>query len=290
MEGTCPECGLRFEWGDAFFPDRKRLAWLFEHKRPRSAGVVRAWQTWWVALLPPRFWRRVTVAHESRWVVVLWPLVLMGCCVFLSGAARMVYALVTGKVVMVWGFVGGSTVGTWVAAEGVERWSKLAAWAWGTPLYPEGKFWRTTDGFTRLLMLLLAGPAAIVASALITGGTIMTLTTSRRICGVKWSHVRRAVVYRSTPLVAAYAALVLSPEGMASRINWYTTPQELLTLTVFGACCAAWGAWWWATTLRTGWQMPEARLVAALLGVVDVLAGLVMLVSMSPFLSGRVLL
>lgn len=62
LQGTCPECGLCFDWCDVLRPEFRRIPWLYEHAEglaPRA--LVRSLAC---AAIPTRFWSHVRLAHR----------------------------------------------------------------------------------------------------------------------------------------------------------------------------------------------------------------------------------
>lgn len=284
LEGTCPECGLRFEWADAFDPHRKRLPWLFEHKPRLMLGVVRALRSWWMALIPPRFWHRVTPAHGTPCVVVLWPMVLIVSMNAAGGAVRACYLYFMGWTDGWATWRGGPATG-WARAQ------EIAIEAWTQPLWVRWQDYWSTDLYWRVLGRMYAGPAATVSSALVCCVALMCLTTSRRICGVKGSHILRAVVYRTAPLGLLYL-LWLFDSMVAPQVPWSPAAYSArnAALLIAQGLVLLWGAWWWRSVILTGWQMPRARLAAALIGACDVLAGVAVYAELDPISVGSLFL
>lgn len=269
---------MLFEWADAFNPHRKRLPWLFEHKSRLSLGVVRAWRSWWMALIPSRFWSRVTPAHGTSREVVLWPLVLVVSMLLAGGAVRAGYLYATDWA-GAWTAWGGGPPKGWKRAEAI------AVEAWGQPLWlHRANFWNSDD-YWRTVARVYAGPAAVVGASLVCLLTLMCLTTSRRLCGVKASHVVRAAVYRTAPLGVLYLLWLLhSLFGPNSPWGWDALNAARLTAM---ALVVLWGFAWWRTVILTGWVMPRSRLAAHLIALCDVLAGVAIYAELDPFSVGR---
>lgn len=289
LTGTCPECGLLFEWADAFNLYLKRLPWLFEHKHPASPGVLRALRSWFMALIPPWFWRRVTPAYASTWVVLLWPVVFFGSFAFVVGGVRLAYALAK-KSPLPMRMT--NTGGVWTATQPptLEALGLRAQEAWFIPWYPVHVARWDPQRVGTTMLETWAAPCAVVAASVATGLTLMSLTTSRRICGVKGSHILRAMVYRLAPLGVLYAAWCVGQlawmQWSMLGIDWQTGRTLWMGSLVLPML---WGAWWWYVALTKGWQMPQARLVAVLMGVVDILACLATYMLMSPYVAGLML-
>lgn len=265
-----------FEWADAFNPQRKRLAWLFEHKPSQSLGMVRAWRSWGRALIPPYFWRSVTPAHATSPVVLLWPVVVFLSFGAVGGCVRAAYLYIID-----WR----GNRATW-SGNPPSGWALLKAVieeGWVTPFFDERYRVRAQYG-SELghAAALYANEIATLTSALITGLLLMSLTNSRRICGVKTGHITRAMVYRLAPL-GAFCVARLSQD----LIEYAYFPATAYSRTthawqILGPACLLWGCWWWMTVLMKGWVMPRAWLAAALIGALDVLVGLTTCVILRP--------
>jgi hypothetical protein len=57
--GTCPECGLYYEWADVLNPERRRLAGFVEQSTSLLGLVRDGARTMSWAIIPHRFWSRV---------------------------------------------------------------------------------------------------------------------------------------------------------------------------------------------------------------------------------------
>jgi len=67
LEGTCTECGLRFEWGALLMPEKFEPLWCVEFAPDRRqvprACVTTAQRTFW----PWGFWSRMQMSFDVRW-------------------------------------------------------------------------------------------------------------------------------------------------------------------------------------------------------------------------------
>lgn len=291
LEGTCPECGLRFEWADVFDPWRSRSPWLFEHKRRGSLGVVRAVRSWWRAVWPARFWRGVRITYACPRSVLWWPLVLILSWQVPWSVARTGYEFWRGPAVS-----SGKTVRL---ANGLLQAVPPTPWqvvrqrladAWIDPWYPVYVARFDPHRVTEVMLESYAPAAAVCAASLVTGLTFLSLTRSRRLSGVRASHVLRAMVYRLAPLgvlqIVWMADQVQQRVPGAYRLDAFIRHFWYVPLLL----CAAWGVWWWRCAFRIGWKIPDARLATALLGAVDVLTFVVVFCFISPFGAGRLLI
>jgi len=241
-----------------------------------------------MAAVPPRFWKRVTLAHANRWTVVLWPAVLLGTLGLASGIVRMTYTLARGTPPPVW--MTPAPGGGWTAQTmgPLQAFWYEAQKAWGMPWYPVTvSRWSPERALTAMLEMW-AAPLAVLAASLVTGATLLTLTSSRRACGVKPGHIVRAMTYRLAPLGflyllwCAWRLVVFLPVSVRR-----STSDTLWVLVLVGL--AAWGVWWWRTTLVRGWLMPRAGMLWLLLGTVDVLASLAAYLLLSPYTAARMM-
>jgi hypothetical protein len=289
LQGTCPECGLTFWWADAFNPWRERLPWLFEHKNRRSPGIVRATRSWLNALLPPAFWRKVTLAHACHWTVVLWPLVLIGSWAALWSSARTLYEFKYGPLIPTPNaFMGGVWKRTPPTLSETIQYRALDAW--GNPWYPVNTARWDHSRVHQAVLETWAAPLAVLAAATVTGLTFLALTSSRRLCGVKRSHVLRAMVYRLAPLGIFYLLWMAGFVIQTFSGVWMYQSQLLLLWVAVLLLQLPWGVWYWGCAFKRGWKMPDAVLATALLGTVDALAFVVTFLWLSPFLAGRAMM
>ena len=285
LEGTCPECGRAFEWGAALGYKCQPLRWLFEHKPRRSLGVLRAWRSWARTLVPGRFWRSVSLAHKTSPAVWLWPVVLFVSMIAVCGAGRAIAGCFA-KYPWFPYVMTGSFAGRPPRPDGPGLAERVLDFLWVYWCYPlwYGNYggW-TNEQYLRQLLGVWAVPAATVAAALTCSFSVILLRRSRRVASVRTAHVVRARVYRLAPLVvfytvwiACFAARELSPASWVR--NWEGRVFSLLLVWSL-----AWGWLWWWTAIRRGSRMPDARLLAALIGTIDVLASAAVFLWMAPF-------
>ncbi|MFT3683944.1 MAG: hypothetical protein QM783_03280 [Phycisphaerales bacterium] len=287
LEGTCPECGLSFTWADAFNPWRIRSHWLFEHKRPRSLGIIRATRSWLAALYPPGFWKRITLTHACSWSVLLWPLVLIVSWAVVWSTAREAYELKYGLPIPTRNVR--NTAGRWVPVPPTlsQTISFRSLDAWGNPWYPVNIARWDPSRKSQVLKETWAAPLAVLASSVVTGLTFLTLTSSRRLCGVKRSHVLRAMVYRLVPLGVFYLLWMISTIVRELQSIWMYQSELMSVWVAVLLLQVVWGVWWWGCAFRRGWKMPDATPATALLGIVDVLAFVVTFLLVSPYTAGH---
>ncbi len=284
LEGTCPECGLRFEWADAYNRNRRPLPWLFEHKQRWSPGLVRAWRSWGRTILPGRFWRDVSLAHRTSAAVWLWPVVLFSSTIFVAGTARAIAGCYS-KYPWFPYVMTGSFAGSPPRPGGPGFLARVLDMLWVYWCYPLwfGNYggW-TREQYLKLLLDTWAVPAGTLGASLLCALTLIGLRSSRRIATVRGGHVLRAAIYRLAPLVGFYlawiTAFILQDYRWGPPLGgWEGT---LIATMLVGSL--VWGWLWWWTAITRGWQMPGARLAAALIGLIDALAFVAVVLTMSP--------
>lgn len=282
LEGKCPECGLKFEWSDAFNPLLKQSPWLFEHKRPWSPGLIRALRSWFRALIPPRFWRAVTPAHHTNAKVWLWPVVLVVSLLLLgAGTHLVVQPLVPAPLRGTPWPQFGTPVYWQFSRDVLENFGLRPLWF---PRQP----WMTDEWYGRSLREAWSFPLSILASSAVCAVILLNLRASRRIAGVKTEHIIRASVYRLAPLGVLYLTWLVLAVSASNALNLYRDRDHLLGFGV-PIVCIVWGWWWWRSAIVTGWFMPNSRLAASLIGVVDVLTSLLVLALMNHRAIGAIL-
>jgi hypothetical protein len=275
---------LVFEWADTFNPDRKPLAWLFDHKRRRSVGLVRAWRSWGRAMSIVRFWGDVSPTHKTSPAVWLWPVVVFGSLIFVGGTARAIEGCFARYPWFPY-VLTGSFAGRPPRPDGpglLARLFEFVYLTWCYPLWYHNYANWPHEQYVKQLLAVWALPAATAAASLVCGLTLLCLSSSRRVSAVRGAHIARAMVYRLAPLVVVYAVwitfFVLNDFtfGLWSR-PWVRTVWGTLLV---GSLVWGW-LWWWSAVTR-GRLMPRARSAAALIGVVDVLTAAAVFLLMSP--------
>jgi hypothetical protein len=242
--------------------------------------MIRAWRSWVAALIPSLFWRRVKPEHSCSRVVLLWPLVLLGSLALVLGLAQFMFLTLSASLVP------GRRTATPTGL------AYTPATVWERVFYRAHRVWiepfesrRAWMGGRQLAFLLesWAGPIAVLAAATITGLTLASLTTSRRVCGVKGTHILRASVYRLTPLGILLLMSSVERTAVLADANGWLWRQELRPFwLLINLSSVVWAAWWWHAAIARGWRMPKAHFVALLMAVVDLLTLATVYVSLSP--------
>jgi len=280
IRGTCPECGLMFEWADVFDPGRVRLAWYTEHADHKRAMIRLTIPTLWMLLIPNRFWKRVSV-ERTVFPIRVW--------VWCFGMLLFAYVL------SVFASVGVSSYQTY-------KWNTLSA----TNTDMSGfDFWyeRFLEAFTNLItnsdgltqngmQFSMLGAGMIVTWAAILCGVPIT----RRIAKIRLSHVSRAIALSVTVVIMSFvltllidcmssilttAGLALSQTKMGNvvvassirqvrfrQVEYYAN----LSVTILFAAMVIWVQWFWIAAIVVGWRIRS--IVLQILGIIaSLLAG-----------------
>ena len=307
MRGLCPECGQEFAWRDVFFPDRNNLRGFFEHTRAEGdwgwAGAARrlmgdAWRTWWWAMGPWGFYRRVLITHR----IVLWRVALW--LIFLIAPLHVIAATLAMARVAAFPVAGMGAMGT-----GAEWSTYLSCWTYPVatveympapgvifpPVYPGGPPGVGTAappglaGFWDVNWIIQDTPLYVMA-ALMMHTTFalmcMALPWTLGAAKVRFGHWARAVVYGLAwlPLLAVFrvgrnAWLMLELLSGANigmtGLGWGgPTPVRLSGFfpEVFSVLLLGWVIVWWAAVFVRGWRVKQAWGVWAMLGVAAAVA------------------
>ena len=247
VAGTCPECGLHFDWADLLREDRARLPGFIEHPGHGGAWtgfafLSRALRTWTWALWPPRFFARVCMHHRFDILrLLLWLPVLCGAMYLAAAACMFVGTFVQA----------GAAMGPALAAE-------RAAMATINDLCVG--LVHVTPRWTVLVRLsshrapiwLFPGLAAWAVAPLL----LLALSDTRRLMKIRAAHVFRAAVYGCAWIVPIFALRLVNRAGMVVLVSldrWVGTPRTLVVELTGSACSCPPGAtssvaWWrWMT-------------------------------------------
>lgn len=271
LVGTCPECGLGYDWADVLRPERMLLPGFVEHALPRGAEgrrwyLRRAVRTWLWTIWPMAFHRRVQLHHRINLArMFAWLPVMCVLMVLLGAAAEAmnvaVYYWLPGRSWKVFmeglgTFVNSASLGMAVYRPGYWYWVGFRGMGFGLPVY----FWAVVAFCALVPLLLLAMPE------------------TRLRAQVRTVHVLRASIFGMSWLVAGLAIRVCTriavllvslverlatggvtgggPGRAAIGLPWWFG-------WAFGGAVAIWlTAWWWLVISR-GLKLEQPRRVFA---------------------------
>lgn len=287
LQGTCPECGMEFDWANLLRADRQLVPWLFEHARSVVRGFL---GTLWKSLFPVRFWNAVQMWHVPRVRRLWWyAMVCSGGLIVALSVVFFAICVLAGISAAKAGPTAGSA--TWEMALYhqllypfvIERW-------WGGGWMARG----LSVNWSLLLMPL----ACLWGTNLSWPLMMLVLSDSRREAKVKRVHVMRAWAYSMWwGMVITVVLLAIRLELMATDVSnafgWAAVFNQLISLQqasmqvlysynwvrmVAPICVLAlfvWTArWWWVVIVRY-WQFSKPGLVYWLIFVVSLLAMLI---------------
>lgn len=259
--GTCPECGLDFEWRYILVEGLAAPTWFLETARARL--LRRFFATACRVLRPVLFWKavRLEVSPRPRRIMlyVLLPMLLLA-----SVYAAVAVATIIGK---------HATSPGWVAANATgltnSPWFEIQ---FGLNWY--GQELLDTPLTIRRLMWFQVAIAMIFGPPLMLLCLPWTLATSK----VRRAHILRAFAYAITPIfvlllggLAMHAAECMHTWTVTRTWNWpwyvrygLFTPQRYHALASFWSLHWLLLLWWmlyWFAVLKFGWRMQDHRRV-----------------------------
>jgi hypothetical protein len=275
VNGTCPECGLCFQWAELFSIAYAMPRWCVEAPRSplevpgqAAATLVRSWLPW-------RFWSALRMSQPSRWGRLIAYLGLFVAVLYVA------FALSHGLAAwQQWKRVAAQRISTpstdgeavfWQAAtlplsnRSIGNFTSARrgfTWAYETPLVVFLLHWYTLGLLLVTALLMHAG----------CGLTYAALPITRRRCKVRWAHIVRVTLYGSVVVVPAVVlSLVASP--LAMRGAGAATFAAPLAVGAWGAIPVMEVLWWSAATSRY-LRMPHAWGVGLAVTVVGILLSL----------------
>ncbi|MAO24335.1 MAG: hypothetical protein CMJ35_11355 [Phycisphaerae bacterium] len=264
MHGTCPECGLAFEWADVIDPSRARLGWYVEHAPGWRSMLRRSLPTLWYLLIPNRYWRRMrmesprSVKRFVLWValvlMILYIVAAMGNIAARYGYTRYdnakLVAMKAGQSAQMQATIDGMMADTTT----LDYWGPVIGESLLFPL--------RSDRFYSYGIVEAAGVMAAVCA----GFSVMwfllfcAFPVTRRRSKLRVVHVARAMV------VAGLVAWIFVPLAMiAEEIafvsvftplpGWFdrTMPTVMSTALLLGLLI--WVQWFWVAAVRVGWKI-----------------------------------
>ncbi len=272
MQGTCPECGLEFEWADVMNPSRVRLRWYSEHALSFFSMLTRSPATLLRLLLPWVFWSSVTVTHHivlrrlMCWVLMMWVVLHLlmtipfayynwnGIDIWLYGSARNTYQShgIPGMLAML-----SNTFFSPIVHVVPTRTELIPTFEGGGLVY----FRSTTRD-------LVAGFIAVLGYSTLWLIVLLAIPTTRRIAKIRARHIMRAYILSLLPAFVLFEILRFgSAYGMVVPVTTSDPASfgiiiSMLWLIVFWACAVrvGWG-------VRPAWLLIILGTIAALLGM-----------------------
>lgn len=282
--GTCPECGLDFEWRYVLVEGLAAPVWFFETARVRH--VRRAIRTWLRSLNPRTFWRDVRLEVAPRLWRLFWYVVIS---LIVLSLAHPAVAIIS----RAWWYFANAT--------GAARFSgKRFATPWGELDLACRDFMQNAPFYVGAIKHLL-WPAIAVAMIFMPPFVLMCLPWTRARSKVRFAHVVRAAVYAIAPVIALLTwswliGLLVAIYQQVSSNPWNSpwfgildpfTPTGTygfgFTMPFHWACLAWYLLYWWCV-LTNGWRMDDYRKVYVAIIVPSLLLGFILLLLSPGFL------
>jgi len=262
LGGRCVECGLDFLWVDIVRGDELRPRWCVEFASWRSFPRALV-GTWWRALLPHRFYRKLRMTHGIRIGRLV---AYLACLVFALYACLCVTAGgLTYRIIQSWNFTPPLTApNVW----------PLVRRAMLLPFSGSGRLPGTSP---RELLSDVATPLAWFGSAALFAALLpiamLVLPVSMRRARVRPRHLLRIGVYNASwlPLLVGAGIVLLANEVYFFQ-PFVGRPATACVIAAGVAMPVA-----WIIALRSYLRMPAVGAVAASTIVMAALASLVVL-------------
>lgn len=264
LQGTCSECGLTFDWCEVLRPDARRVRWLYEHSR--GLGLLALIRSLWMAIIPARFWSRVSLSHQiSRHrlllMVILATLLMHTTTVINRFVCYSLYIRATAT-----GYRGGgpatlSWLETWaVVTGGSDPLTITVAMA-----LPFATVDTDQDVLQGAVFGLIRLPSrALLALHVFVALMILALPDTRAIAKVRPVHLLRAAAYPTTLVIVLFYAGVIVEQWSEYVTNtsgrwWWEPPvwTDIIALPVG----IGWAAWWWFCVCRAYLKLPNPILI-----------------------------
>lgn len=260
VSGICPECGLKFEWGDIFHPARKNLWWSVEHAQAAKDRLARTWPTLRMMARPWVFWRSVDVSRRTQpralllWIVSVGVLSHLIAWAPVGVLARAEFYEIPLRRVPSSVLSGGGTGILDAAVTGL-----VFPWF----LVHLGKF-HTYGSFVVFLNNDICLWALPLGFGLTWCAVLGSMTVSRRVVKMRFGHLSRALLLQCGVLVFA-VQLSRIPYSFRDRMPLFSA----LTLGSLALVCI-WSVAWWGFACWIGWGIRSLRTIA-----VGTIAGLI---------------
>jgi len=260
LRGRCSECGLNYDWQDVLDPKRDRPRWCVEYAQSIREILGRSVLTFFMMLLPWKFWRQLKMSHEVKWIKLG---LFFVCLVFVSYT----YAVLVGNASIL--FIILTNGMNWYGAN--SYFEDLAFPILAHPYYSG-----------ELMRLLLQTNTALFVISLLAFMTLLPigfvlLPVSRRKAKVKLVHLLRIAIYGISIVFMPFLVIVF-------YVGFDIVNQNVLGWILIGNLVLPgsqffiyWGPYpmiicWWAVATTHYLKMPHGWAVSILLSIVVILS------------------
>lgn len=262
--GTCPECGIRFNWKDVFNPGWQDLRWYAEHGRSFPSMIARTPITLLMLLLPNRFWVRVDPTRR----VAIPRLLVWAIFVFL--AAHMLVAIP--NTYSTWSMHNWNSISyaqyyqmhsNYAIAETV--FDGLAFPYFNAEPAPASFRWSLwiNSYWSGAYYTLLIRPLTLsVGIVLLWSIVMLAIPQTRRLSKLRTAHIARAAIISLLAITLQYELNMLIQ--ILRQTGWITTPIYRSSQTMLRPAFGLWLLVFWGSAIRTGWLIHPWKLLTVL--------------------------
>jgi len=276
LTGTCPECGLDFQWFNVLNPDHTKIHWYTEHAPNFISTIKRTPSTLLRLILPPIFWRRIPIT-----AAITIPMLIKWCFLLILIAHLLASV-----------------------CSGFGRWKAIDSWYYGTVdrIYSVGGLMGITEiiinalfapfitvsptgAGVRQMTIQLGSPYGesveklIVIPSLALGATLfwflvmVVIPTTRRLSKLRFVHLSRAFILCFTAVVLHFE-FIRGISGLdmfaGSRTGWHDTLQIYSIFIML-----LWHLLFWPSAIFCTWKIRPAWLLIILGSIAAFLGALV---------------
>lgn len=273
LKGTCPECGVRFDWREVLNPGLAEQAGFFEHQR--GAAPIALLRTWMWTLLPWVFWKRVRLEGRVRparaWLWLGMLVLALHAIASTIACTAHYFAIENQKLAM-----SNTMSGFRVTPVGHRLDSYIAMWT-----YPIVSIQDNGFGVAVTWHVLRAPEVSYALAAFFITYPVMLLVLPQSLgaAKVRWAQVQRALAYGLAWILAlqlfrigrnvAYlieSVLYTLEFSTVRSARWTPFPVMLYQWAVpAGVVLFTWICLWWLLCFTRGWRMRQGAVVWFLL-------------------------
>ena len=276
LQGTCPECGLQFDWLNIFDPTRTRLPWYTEHAPSIYQLITRTPSTLIRLALPHKFWKLMhsTIVINLKTLIVWFALLALASHLATSAIYAVDYYLKI-KNRAGWGWNRFTNGGLYAYAElafnsvfrGIfEMWTPKDANGLNTVAIQLNPFAAFSNIYLRPISIS-------IGINLMWFLVLVVIPTTRRIAKIRTAHVLRAFILS---MLATLLILQISRYSARNKGYYWYISLELFGQDPFQQLIAIWQLFFWPAAIIHSWKIKPAKLLVILGSIAAVLAGLVL--------------
>lgn len=277
VQGTCPECGLKFTWTEIYHPLMHDLLWYSEHARSIRACVWRTPGTLRRLVVPLLFWRSLNVKKRvSLPMLCVW-------CILVCIGAHMLVAVAVGLEQWQESNWTAQPLAQYLNQNGVS--GALAIYLNGLvqPLYEVTpnvrgysrfidlgfrKEWWSTESLMDAIFRPIGFQIGFILLWMI---VLLAIPHTRKLTKLRGVHIARAVILSVTAMVLTFELYRLN-EALHGLGGYRMGITSLLYNSIVPAMIV-WQMIFWGSAIAIGWRIRSWKLLVALGTVAGLLGG-----------------